>query len=43
MFVILSLKILFWAYNFSLHVPVDIIRVFLTPGFVTENFKASEN
>ena len=37
------LKILFRAYNFSPHVPVDIIRVFFIPEFVAENLKANKN
>ena len=42
-FAILFLKILFRAYNFSPHVPVDIIRVFFIPEFVAENLKANKN
>ena len=42
-FVILFLKIFFRAYNFSLHVPVDIIRIFFIPGFIAENLKANKN
>ena len=42
-FVILFLKILFRAYNFSPHVPMDIIRVFFIPDFVAENLKANKN
>ena len=43
MFAILFLKILFPAYNFSPHVPMDIIRVFYIPDFVAENLKANKN
>ena len=42
-FVILFVKILFRAYNFILHVPVDIIRVFIIPKFVAENLEANKN
>ena len=42
-FAILFLKILFRAYNFSPHVPVDIIRVFFIPEFVAENLRANKN
>ena len=35
-FVILFLKILFRACHFSLHVPMDIIRVFFIPDFVAK-------
>ena len=42
-FVILFLKILFPAYNFSPHVPKDTIRVFFIPDFVAENLKANKN
>ena len=42
-FVILFLKILFRAYNFSPHVPMDIIGVFFIPDFVAENLKANKN
>ena len=42
-FVILFMKIFFRAYNFSPHVPVDIIRVFFIPEFVAENLKANKN
>ena len=38
----LFLKIFFRAYNFSPHVPVDIIRAFFNPEFVAENFKANK-
>ena len=37
------LKILFRAYIFSPHVPVDIIRVFFIPEFVAENLKANKS
>ena len=33
----------FRAYNFSSHVPVDIIRVVFIPEFVAENLKANKN
>ena len=39
----LFLKIFFRAYNFSPHVPVDIIRVFFVPEFVAENLKGNKN
>ena len=42
-FVILFVKILFRAYNFILHVPVDIIRAFIIPKFVAENLEANKN
>ena len=42
-FVILFVKILFRTYNFILHVPVDIIRVFIIPKFVAENLEANKN
>ena len=42
-FVILLLKIIFRAYNFSPHVPVDITKVFLIPEFGVENLKANKN
>ena len=42
-FVILFLKIFFRAYNFSRHVPVDIIRVLFISEFVAENLKANKN
>ena len=42
-FAILFLKMFFRAYNFSPHVPVDIIRVFFVPEFVAENLKANKN
>ena len=42
-FVIIFLKILLRAYNFSLHISVDIIRVFLVPDFVAENLEANKN
>ena len=42
-FVIHFLKILFRAYNFIPHVPVDIIRVFIIPEVVAENLKANKN
>ena len=41
--VILFLKILFRAYSFSPHVPVDIIRIFFGPEFIAENLKANKN
>ena len=37
------MKILFWVYSFSPHVPVDIIRNFFIPEFVAENLKAYKN
>ena len=40
-FVILFLKILLRAYNFSPKVPVDI-KVFFIPEFVAENRKANK-
>ena len=42
-FVILFLKILFQAYNFSPQGPMDIIRVFFISDFVAENLKANKN
>ena len=42
-FAILFLKISFWAYSISPHVPVDIIRVLFIPEFVAENLKANKN
>ena len=42
-FVILFVKILFRTYNFILHVPVGIIRVFIIPKFVAENLEANKN
>ena len=42
-FVILFLKIFFWVYNFSPHVPAAIIRVFFIPEFIAENIKANKN
>ena len=42
-FVILFVKILFRTYNFILHVPVDIIRVFIIPKLVAENLEANKN
>ena len=42
-FVIIFLKILFRAYNFSSHVSGDTIRVFFTPDFVAENIEANKN
>ena len=42
-FVILFLKILFRAYNFIPHVPVDIIRVFIIPESVAENLKTNKH
>ena len=42
-FVILFLKISFWVYNFSPHVPAAIIRVFFIPEFIAENIKANKN
>ena len=41
--VILFLKIFLREYNFSPHVPVDIIRVFFIPEFIAENLKANKN
>ena len=41
-FLDLFLKIFLRAYNFSPHVPVDIIRVFFNPEFVAENLKANK-
>ena len=41
-FVILFLKIFFRAYNFSPHVPVDIIWVIFIAEFVAENLKANK-
>ena len=41
-FVILFLKILFQGYNFSPHVPMDIIKAFFS-HFVAENLKANKN
>ena len=40
-FAILFLKILFRVHSFSLHVPVDIIRIFI-PEFVAENLKGNK-
>ena len=37
------MKILFWAYNFIPHVPVDIIRFFFIPEFIAENLKPNKN
>ena len=37
------MKIFFREYNFSPHVPVDIIRVFFIPKFVAEYLKANKN
>ena len=42
-FVIPFLKILFRAYNFIPHVPMDIIGVFFIPDFVAENLKSNKN
>ena len=41
-FVILFLKILFQGYNFSPHVPMDIIKAFFS-HFVAENLKDNKN
>ena len=40
---ILFLKMLFLAYDFGSHVPVDIMRIFFIPDFLAESLKANEN